>query len=241
MKNIINLLYNKPSLQHIAIIMDGNRRWAKKQGKNSLYGHKAGVYTVKKIIDLSLQFKLKVLTLYAFSSENWKRTKEEIDFLMNLFQNILINEIKNFKKHNININFIGNKNKLNINLQKLIMQIEYLTKKNTALQLNIAINYGGRQDIICGIKNIIKKINKQQISLKDINEKTFTKYLELHNSIPIDLVIRTGGEMRISNFLLWQIAYAELYFTNILWPDFNEQHFLYAIQNFFKRQRRFGK
>ncbi|QJC29527.1 di-trans,poly-cis-decaprenylcistransferase [Enterobacteriaceae endosymbiont of Plateumaris pusilla] len=225
---------------HVAIIMDGNRRWAKKKNIWKFSGHKEGVNTIKKIINSALFYKLKVLTLYAFSSENWKRSINEINFLMNLFNKILNNEVLNFKKKNICLKIIGNISKFSIHLQKSIIKAENLTKNNNGLILNIAINYGGRWDIISAVKKIVIKIKEGLLDSKKINEYIFSKYLCLSNIIPVDLVIRTGGELRISNFLIWQIAYSELYFTNILWPDFNEKNFKDALENFSKRKRSFG-
>ncbi|QJC28422.1 polyprenyl diphosphate synthase [Enterobacteriaceae endosymbiont of Plateumaris braccata] len=239
--NKINLkLKNTSYPNHVAIIMDGNRRWAKKKKMWKFSGHKEGVNTVKKIINSALYYRLKVLTLYAFSSENWKRSVNEITFLMNLFTKVLNNETINFKKKNICLKIIGNISKFNINLQKSIIKAENFTKNNNGLILNIAVNYGGRWDIISGIKKIAVKIKKGLLNPKTINEYNFSKYLCLNNIIPVDLVIRTGGELRISNFLIWQIAYSELYFTNILWPDFNKQNFKDALEEFSKRKRRFG-
>ncbi|QJC29966.1 di-trans,poly-cis-decaprenylcistransferase [Enterobacteriaceae endosymbiont of Plateumaris sericea] len=225
---------------HVAIIMDGNRRWAKKRNIWKFSGHKEGVNTIKKIINSALYYKLKVLTLYAFSSENWKRSINEIKFLMNLFTTVLNYEASNLKKKNICLKIIGNISKFNINLQKSIIKAEDLTKNNNGLILNIAINYGGRWDIISGIKKIAIKIKEGLLDPKKINEYIFSKYLCLSNIIPVDLVIRTGGELRISNFLIWQIAYSELYFTDILWPDFNKKNFKDALEEFSKRKRSFG-
>ncbi|QJC29081.1 polyprenyl diphosphate synthase [Enterobacteriaceae endosymbiont of Plateumaris rustica] len=239
--NQTNLKMKKLSYpNHVAIIMDGNRRWAKKKNTWKFSGHKEGVNTIKKIINSALYFKLKVLTLYAFSSENWKRSINEIKFLMNLFTKVLDNEVVNFKKKNICLKIIGNINKFDINLQKSIIKAENFTKNNSGLILNIAVNYGGRWDIISGVKKIIIEIQKGLLNSNSINEYIFSKYLCLNNIIPVDLVIRTGGELRISNFLIWQIAYSELYFTKILWPDFNEENFKNALEEFSKRKRRFG-
>ncbi|QJC34900.1 polyprenyl diphosphate synthase [Enterobacteriaceae endosymbiont of Donacia piscatrix] len=236
-KNINNIHYYP---KHIAIIMDGNRRWAKKNKKLKYLGHKKGVKTVKKIIGLSLKYKIKALTLYAFSSENWKRSNQEIKFLMNLFQKILDIEAVNLKKQDIRLKIIGNINQLNFSLQKSITKAELLTKNNNKLLLNIAINYGGRWDIINSIKKIAFKIYNRILHPNDINENMINNYICLNNIFPVDLVIRTGGEHRISNFLIWQIAYSELYFTQTLWPDFNEYDFKQALNFFRKRHRRFG-
>ncbi|QJC36110.1 di-trans,poly-cis-decaprenylcistransferase [Enterobacteriaceae endosymbiont of Donacia cincticornis] len=226
--------------KHIAIIMDGNRRWAKKNKKLNFLGHKEGVKTVKKIIGLSLKYKIKALTLYAFSSENWKRSNQEIKFLMDLFQEILDIEAINLKKQDICLKIIGNINQLNFSLQKSINKAEFLTKNNNKLLLNIAINYGGRWDIINSVKKIAFKIHKKLLHPDDIDENMISSYICLNKIFPIDLVIRTGGEYRISNFLIWQIAYSELYFTQTLWPDFNEYDFKKALNSFKRRNRRFG-
>ncbi|QJC34521.1 di-trans,poly-cis-decaprenylcistransferase [Enterobacteriaceae endosymbiont of Donacia crassipes] len=238
LKKNIDHIYYYP--KHVAIIMDGNRRWAKKNKKLKFLGHKEGIKTVKKIISLSLKYKIKVLTLYAFSSENWKRSDQEIKFLMNLFQRILDIETINLKKQDICLKIIGNINQLNFSLQKSITKAELLTKNNHKLLLNIAINYGGRWDIINSVKKIAFKIYKKILHPNDINENMISNYLCLNNIFPVDLVIRTGGEYRISNFLIWQIAYSELYFTQTLWPDFNEYDFKQALNSFKKRNRRFG-
>ncbi|QJC34117.1 di-trans,poly-cis-decaprenylcistransferase [Enterobacteriaceae endosymbiont of Donacia cinerea] len=225
---------------HIAIIMDGNRRWAKKNKKLNFLGHKEGVKTVKKIIGLSLKYNIKALTLYAFSSENWKRSSDEIKFLMNLFKKILDVETINLKKKKIRLKIIGNKNKFNFSLQKAIIKAENLTKNNNKLLLNIAANYGGRWDIVNSIKKIALKVYKGLLNPKNINENIVNNHICLNDIFPVDLVIRTGGEYRISNFLIWQIAYSELYFTKKLWPDFNKKDFQKALNSFTKRHRRFG-
>ncbi|QJC31665.1 di-trans,poly-cis-decaprenylcistransferase [Enterobacteriaceae endosymbiont of Donacia tomentosa] len=233
---IKNISYPK----HVAIIMDGNRRWAKKNGKLKFLGHQEGVKTVKKIVSFSIKKNIKILTLYAFSSENWNRERSEIKFLMKLFEEVLKKETVNLKKKNIRLKIIGNKKELNINLQNEINKTEHETKNNNGLLLNIAVNYGGRWDIITGVKKIAAKVYKGLLNPKEINENTLSKYICLSDNLPIDLVIRTGGEYRISNFLTWQIVYSELYFTKILWPDFNEKNFTKALTIFSNRERRFG-
>ncbi|QJC37750.1 di-trans,poly-cis-decaprenylcistransferase [Enterobacteriaceae endosymbiont of Donacia bicoloricornis] len=225
---------------HIAIIMDGNRRWAKKNKKLNFLGHREGVKTVKKIIGLCLKYDIKALTLYAFSSENWKRSIDEVSFLMNLFKEILDLETRNLKKKKIRLKIIGNKKKFNFDLQKAIIKAENLTKNNSKLLLNIAANYGGRWDIVNSIKKIAVNINKGLLDPENINENIVNNYICLNDISPVDLVIRTGGEYRISNFLIWQIAYSELYFTKKLWPDFNKKDFKKALNSFTKRNRRFG-
>ncbi|QJC32089.1 di-trans,poly-cis-decaprenylcistransferase [Enterobacteriaceae endosymbiont of Donacia versicolorea] len=236
--NIKNIDINYP--KHIAIIMDGNRRWAKKNKKLKFLGHREGVKTVKKIIGLSLKYKIKALTLYAFSSENWKRSSTEVKFLINLFKEILDIETINLKKKNICLKIIGDIKKFNLSLQKSITKAEFITKNNNKLLLNIAVNYGGRWDITNSVKKIVFNINKGLLNPKDINENIINTYTCLSNIFPIDLVIRTGGEYRISNFLIWQIAYSELYFTKKLWPEFDKKDFKKALNFFIKRNRRFG-
>lgn len=232
---------NKKKIDHVAIIMDGNRRWAKKNKKLKINAYKAGGIAVQKAIQFAIKNCIHSLTLYAFSKENWKRPKKEVSLLMKLFSLFLTNEIKKLNINNIKLNIIGDINRFNSHLKKKIQHATCLTKKNTGLQLNIAVNYSGRWDIVNGIKNIAKKIKIGSLSSKNINEKTVNEFISLHDQPKVDLVIRTGKEYRISNFLLWQIAYSELYFTRILWPDFNEKIFKKAIVNFNKRKRRFGK
>ncbi len=232
---------NKKIPKHIAIIMDGNGRWANIRKKNRIYGHREGLKSLNKIIDYVIKIKLNVLTLYAFSSENWNRPYLEVNELMKLFYLSIKRKTYYLHKKNVCVKIIGDKYNLPSYLYKNIVKIEYLTRHNSGLKLNIAINYGGRWDIINCIKKIIDKIFCKIISLSKINDIIVSKNLCLGNIIPVDLVIRTGGEKRISNFLLWQIAYSELYFTDVLWPDFNIDDFLRAIENFSFRDRRFGK
>ncbi|AEO08592.1 undecaprenyl pyrophosphate synthetase [Buchnera aphidicola str. Ak (Acyrthosiphon kondoi)] len=226
--------------RHVAIIMDGNGRWANKQGKMRILGHKEGFKAVKKAIKFSIINNLKVLTLYAFSSENWNRPLLEIESLMELFSFSLDSEIKNFKKYNIQFKVIGDITYFNKKLQNSICNAEQKTVNNSGLILNIAANYGGRWDIIQSVKKIIKKVQKGILDANKITENTLSQYLSTSKFLPVDLVIRTGGEKRISNFLLWQIAYSELYFTDVLWPDFNQYIFQDAIKSFASRERRFG-
>lgn len=233
--------YLKKKLDHVAIIMDGNRRWAKKNGKLKINAYKVGTLAAQKAIKFAIKNCINSLTLYAFSKENWNRPKKEVYALMDIFNFFLNNEIKKMNIYNIKLNIIGDTSCFNSNLQKKIKKAILKTKKNTGLQLNIAVNYSGRWDIINGIKKIIEKIKKGSLSLKNINEKIVNKFISLHDQPKVDLVIRTGKEHRISNFLLWQIAYSELYFTNVLWPDFNEKTFKKAIVEFNKRERRFGQ
>ncbi|WP_284443386.1 polyprenyl diphosphate synthase [Buchnera aphidicola] len=226
--------------RHVAIIMDGNGRWANKKGKMRIFGHKEGFKAVKEAIRFSIINDLKILTLYAFSSENWNRPLFEIKSLMELFSYALESEIKNLKKYNIRFKVIGDITYFNKKLQNSIHNVEQMTSNNSGLILNIAANYGGRWDIVQSIKKIIHKVQRGILNVNNIKEKTFSEYLSTSKLLPVDLVIRTGGEKRISNFLLWQIAYSELYFTDVLWPDFNHYVFQQAIDAFISRERRFG-
>ncbi len=232
---------NYSDIKHIAIIMDGNSRWAIKKGLSRILGYKKGLKSLRKIINFSIINKLNILTLYAFSTENWSRSDLEISKLMKLFSLSIKNQMYILHNKNVCVNIIGNKSKLHLNLQENIKKIQILTKNNKGLKLNIAINYGGKWDIVNCIKKIIKKSNKNIFYTKKINENLVKKNLCLGSLPPVDLLIRTGGEKRISNFLLWQIAYAEFFFINILWPDFKCIDFKNILNNFFLRNRRFGK
>lgn len=219
--------------EHIAIIMDGNGRWAKSKGMPRTYGHKAGATTLRKILTESGKLGIKYLTVYAFSTENWKRSKDEVDALMFLFKTYLKTERKNLMKNNVRFLVSGRKEGINEDLLKEIKKIEKETEKNTGITLNVAFNYGGRAEIVDAINSILKE------GKKEITEEIFKNYL--YNNIPDpELIIRTSGEFRISNFLLWQLAYSEFYITDVHWPDFNEKELLKAIESFNKRDRRFG-
>ncbi len=227
--------------QHVAIIMDGNGRWAKEKGKHRTFGHKSGVKAVRASVSYALKNGVKVLTLFAFSSENWNRPTEEIGVLMELFKMVLGSEVKKLHKNNVSLRIIGDTSRFDSKLIKKIRDAETLTEKNDALILNVAANYGGRWDIVNATKELITHVQAGQIDIADVDESTFTRFISTANLPVVDLLIRTGGEQRISNFLLWQIAYAELYFSNDFWPDFNEAAFQAAVQAFTDRQRRFGK
>ncbi|UPT14909.1 polyprenyl diphosphate synthase [Buchnera aphidicola] len=226
--------------RHIAIIMDGNGRWAQKRGKIRILGHKEGFKAVKKTVKFALQNKIKVLTLYTFSTENQKRPKLEIIALLELFLFALKNEIQHLNKYNICLKVIGDLTYFDKELQLYIYNAERMTLNNNGLILNIAANYGGKWDIVEGVKKILSDVQKGILCISQIKEEIFSQYLSTNNLLPVDLVIRTGGEKRISNFLLWQIAYSELYFTDVLWPDFNAFEFKNAINYFSTRKRRFG-
>lgn len=227
--------------RHVAIIMDGNGRWASIRGKLRVVGHQAGFQAVRRAIRFAVDYRFDALTLYAFSSENWKRPNEEIESLMQLFTRALNNEMYELHKNNIKLRIIGDINRFNTKLQDSIYRSERLTSRNSGLTLNIAANYGGRWDIVQGVKQLAVKVQQGILHPNQINEDILCKCVCMNELAPVDLVIRTGGEHRISNFLLWQIAYAELFFTDVLWPDFNDVIFKGALHAFMKRERRFGK
>ena len=224
-------------IKHVAIIMDGNRRWAKEKKLPTMMGHKKGVDALKKTVIACEKFGVKYLTVYAFSTENWNRTKEEVDFLMNLLAQTITGELLELHKNNVVLNFIGDLEALSQDLQKALKNAHEKTKNNTGVNLQVAINYGGRDEI----KNAIKKIVASGISEEEITEELISKNLYKGEIPDPDLVIRTGNEKRISNFLLWQIAYSELYVTDIFWPDFDENELKKAIEEFNLRIRRFGE
>ncbi len=219
-------------LNHVAIIMDGNGRWGLKYKNSRNAGHKAGLKTVEKIIKLTIKNNIKYLTLYAFSTENWKRPQKEVNYLFNLLENFLNNRIEEFNNKNIKLKIIGIKN-FSPQLNKLLRLSEKKTSKNKKLQINLALNYGSKTEIISALKTLNK-------SKKKLNEKNFSKYLQTKNIPDPDLLIRTGNTKRLSNFLLWQIAYSEIFFEKKLWPDFNERDYKKIITNFKKIKRNFG-
>lgn len=227
--------------KHLAIIMDGNGRWAKKQGLLRAFGHESGTKSVKKIIQASAELGIKNLTLYAFSTENWNRPKLEVDTLMKVLINALKKEVDTLQNNNIKLNAIGNLELLPKTAQNQLLEVINLTKKNTLMTLTLALSYGSREELTNAVRIISEKVKNNIISIDAIDDSIINEHLYTHNLPDVDLVIRTSGEHRISNFLLWQIAYAELYFTNVLWPDFKEQDLYEAILSYQKRERRFGK
>jgi undecaprenyl diphosphate synthase len=227
--------------RHVAIIMDGNGRWAKKRLLPRQAGHKVGVETVRTLIKACGEFKIEVLSLFAFSSENWRRPKEEVSWLMGLFVNALQNEVNKLHDNGVRLQVIGEKSAFGSQLQELIAGAEEKTKDNKNLHLIIAANYGGRWDIAQSAKKLAQQVEQGIISSEDINESLLSAHICLADLPPPDLFIRTGGEQRISNFLLWQLAYTELYFTDTLWPDFDRAAFIQALESFGSRQRRFGR
>lgn len=227
--------------QHIAIIMDGNGRWAKEKGKLRLFGHEKGSKTVKEVVEGSAELGVKFLTLYAFSTENWNRPKIEVQTLMKLLISSLKKEIKTLQKNNIKLNAIGNLKALPLKVYTELMDVMELTKSNNRLTLTLALSYGSRDELVNTVKQISIKVKNNIISPEKIDESVINEHLYTQNLPDVDLLIRTSGEQRISNFLLWQIAYAELYFTKVFWPDFTKQHLYEAIINYQQRERRFGK
>ncbi|WP_273403551.1 polyprenyl diphosphate synthase [Actinobacillus porcinus] len=226
--------------KHVAIIMDGNGRWAKQQGKMRVFGHTNGVKAVRRSVSYARQIGVQSLTLYAFSSENWNRPEAEVSALMTLFMQALDREVKKLHKNNIKLLILGDKSKFSDKLQEKIAKAEKLTENNTALTVNIAANYGGCWDIVQAAQKLAGQVKAGELAPEQINEELFQQMLVTKAQPPVDLLIRTSGEQRISNFLLWQIAYAELYFTDVLWPDFNEEEFNRAVFAFQQRERRFG-
>ena len=226
--------------QHIAIILDGNGRWAKKRGLPRTAGHQEGAMNVREITKLCANIGIKALTVYAFSTENWKRPDEEVKFLMKLPIRFFDEFAPELVENNIRLNVIGNIDELPKDLQQKILEITNLTKDNTKMTLTIALNYGSQDEIKQAIKSIATDVKNGDLEVEDINETVIENYLMTSDLPPLDLMIRTSGELRISNYLLWQLAYAELYFTSIAWPDFKEEQLYEALLDYQKRNRRFG-
>ena len=230
---------NKPN--HVAIIMDGNGRWAKLKGKDRLYGHKNGIKSVQKIVEYASKIKIKNLTLYAFSTENWNRPKKEIETLMTILINTMRKEINKMIENNVQFKCIGDISQLPENVIEEVKETIKKTSENDGLILTLALNYGFKKELICAIKNLAVKVKENLISIDKIDEKIINNHLHSGELPSVDLLIRTSGEQRISNFLLWQISYAELFFSEVFWPDFDETHFEKAIRSYNNRERRFGK
>lgn len=226
---------------HIAIIMDGNGRWAKKKGMARIFGHRNALTAIRESVDMADELGVKVLTLYAFSTENWNRPKLEVDGLMTLLVSTLKKELPDFMKNNVQFQAIGRLPDLPKKAQDTLTHITETTKDNTGIILNFCLSYGSREEITSSVKNIVAKVESGELKSSDISEQTIAENLYTHNLPDVDLMIRTSGEQRISNYLLWQIAYAELYFTDILWPDFREKDLCDAIKAYQNRERRFGK
>lgn len=227
--------------QHVAIIMDGNGRWAQQQGKPRHIGHKSGVKSVRSTVEHSVKSGIKVLTLFAFSSENWQRPKKEVQLLMELFMVALNSEVKKLVKNNVRLKVIGDKAAFSEKLQAQISKAENQTASNSGMLLQIAANYGGRWDITQSCKKLAQRIYDHEITPDQVSEEAISQNLSFAGFSDVDLFIRTGGDLRISNFILWQSAYAELYFTPVLWPDFDIDTYQQALDEYAGRQRRFGK
>lgn len=235
-------LINKDSLpEHIAIIMDGNGRWAKQKGKLRVFGHENGTKSVRKVVEACARLGVANLTLYAFSTENWKRPKVEVQTLMKLLVSSLRKELKTLQKNEIRLQAIGTLEALPEKARKELLEVIEKTQNNQRMTLTLALSYGSREELKTAVREIADKVKNNIISPDDIDEKLINNHLYTHDLPDVDLLIRTSGEHRISNFLLWQIAYAELYFTSTLWPDFTEEHLFEAILNYQNRERRFGK
>lgn len=227
-------------LTHVAIIMDGNRRWADKKFMPRTLGHQEGVKTLKTLVKHATRRQLKYMTVYAFSSENWNRSKDEVGYLIDLFARVLRDELEELAENELRLKFIGDFAKFPADLQRSLKDAEERTKNNTRLSLQVALNYGSRLELTQAVQQIIKDVQAGKIAEKDITEKTIDNYLYTASIPDPDLIIRTGGEMRLSNYLLWQAAYSEIFVTPTLWPDFNAQEFDQAIEEFAQRQRRWG-
>ena len=227
--------------QHIAIIMDGNGRWAKNQGLPRIEGHRRGANTLKEILRCCKDYGIQTLTAYAFSTENWGRPLTEVDFLMTLFERLLRKELAEMNSEGVCIRFIGDLSSLPQSLQQVISEAMETTKNNHAVYFNVAINYGSRLEIVKACRSIAEKIEQKELKPEAIDESLLAEYLYTADSPDPDLLIRTSGEMRLSNFLLWQMAYTEIYITDTLWPDFNRQELIRALEVYQKRDRRFGR
>lgn len=234
-------LVKETDLKHIAIIMDGNRRWAKEKGLPSAIGHKKGVDALKRTVYACDDFGIKYLTVYAFSTENWNRKPEEVDFLMNLLGNTIKNELKELNDNGVVITFLGDLTKLNPKLQEILNHAVDTTKDNTGVHLQIAFNYGARDEILHAVKSVAKKVQSSELNVDSIDEKIFSDELYTKNIPDPDLLIRTGGEVRVSNYLLWQIAYSEILIIKEFWPEFDKEFLADSIQEFYNRNRRWGK
>jgi undecaprenyl diphosphate synthase len=238
--NTYDLVEQERLPKHIAIIMDGNGRWAKRKGLPRTLGHRAGVESLRDIVTTAVNMNLKVLTTYAFSTENWKRPTDEVNLLMRLFSEYLDSEIAELHQKNVQIRFIGKVDGLAIELQRKVEKAQEYTKKNTGMVFNLAVNYGGRAEIVRSVQIIGEKIARGEMLPQEISENSISENLYTADLPDPDLVIRPSGDFRISNFLLWQSAYAEFWFTDIKWPDFKPEHFIQAIADYQKRERRFG-
>jgi len=239
--NTIESIQKGPLPGHLAIIMDGNGRWAKERGKMRVFGHESGVRAVRNTVESAAKIGIKYLTLYAFSTENWKRPKLEVDTLMRLLVSSLKKELKTLHENDIRLNAIGRINTLPMRAMTELEDVIEQTKDNKTMTLTLALSYGSREELTTAFKALASKVKNNIISPANIDETIINNHLYTHDLPDVDLLIRTSGEYRISNFLLWQIAYAELYFSEVFWPDFSEQHLIEALKDYQNRERRFGK
>ncbi len=238
--NILESAMRPLAVQHVAIIMDGNRRWADLKGLPRLLGHQAGVKSLKQLVEYVGGAGLKYLTVYAFSSENWQRSQEEVQYLFELFAKVLTDELSDICKNNVKLSFLGQIEKIPGHLSRSLREAEHITKNNTGLSLQIALNYGSRSEITQATRRIAQDVAAGRLSAEAIDDNLIESYLYTKGMPDPELVIRTGGQMRLSNYLLWQAAYAELYVTEVLWPDFTAQEFEKALVEFARRERRYG-
>ena len=226
--------------RHVAIVMDGNGRWAKAKGKSRSTGHEAGARTLKRIVRAASEMGIEVLTVYAFSTENWKRPHREIDFLLRLFDTFLAREIDEMNAEQVRIRFIGRRDRFSDHLLARMEEAEHRTAQNTGVHFNLAANYGSQDEILRAVRTLAARVEKGELRAEEIDEILFSHTLDTAGDPPVDLFIRTSGDLRLSNFLLWQSAYAELYFTETHWPDFTPEELAHAIEDFAGRSRRFG-
>ena len=239
-EELLNRVDKSKMPRHVAIIMDGNGRWASYRGLLRSEGHSAGVKTLKKILTVAVNLNLEALTVYAFSTENWKRPHSEVDFLLHLFSEYLEKEKREMHEKNVRLKFLGRVEEFSVGIQNQIRDATTLMKDNTGVKFSIAANYGGQDEILRAAQKLAVEVAEGKISPAQINTTTFENALDTYDLPPVDLLIRTSGDMRISNFLLWQAAYAELWFTNTQWPEFSQEEFIDALIDFAKRDRRFG-
>ena len=235
-----NTIENMVIPQHVALILDGNGRWAKKRGLPRSMGHKEGCVTVEKTVEIAARMGIKYLTVYGFSTENWKRSKEEVGALMQLFRFYMVRLLKIAKNNNVRVKMIGERNRFDKDIVEGINRLERETKDNTGLTFVIAVNYGGRDEIVRAAKKMAEEVKMNRLNPEDITENVFSGFLDTTNMPDPDLLIRTSGELRLSNYLLWQLAYTEIYVTDCLWPDFSKEELEKAIAAYNKRERRFG-
>ena len=240
LRNKIEEIKKSPVPEHVAIIMDGNGRWAKKRALPRIAGHHEGMKVVRKTTKLANELGVKTLTLYAFSTENWKRPKNEVEYIMSLPDEFLGTFLPDLIEENVQVKMMGYKNQLPVHTLRAIEKAIEETKNNDGLVLNFALNYGSRAEILDAVKQVLNDSESGKLNEAELDEKVFSSYLMTANFTDPDLLIRTSGEIRLSNFMLWQLAYSEFWFTDVLWPDFNEEHLLEAIETFQNRQRRFG-